>query len=122
MAGSDNLCAACELVSLYSLFTGPRYELGNPSDCKVDIPLGSLEEVRSNYQCPLCRRNGRPLVGVYEEHDGPSNPVSIRCVLRPVSTPHGEDMMYLEHAIRDILWLHWDCKPAYVQCRASRTT
>ena len=113
MPGSDELCAACADVDLFALFTGPRYYPGEGHHSGVRVPVGTLEEVKKNDRCPLCRLIKHDLYGSedgtnhpwkYPIDDEPEpNPFNIRCFLYPIRVDYTEDTKYLSAETRDML-------------------
>ncbi|KAK6221337.1 hypothetical protein LQW54_001436 [Pestalotiopsis sp. IQ-011] len=117
----DELCEACREVDLYSLFTGPRcrahkFQRGHPIS---SVEIGTLQDIISNTQCPLCRL----VKHVLEQRDtrlsskADFDPIHARCTFTPFHAEYDEGMQYLNDATRDLvatklvvrLWATEDC-------------
>lgn len=99
MSDGDELCVACARVDLFSLFTGPRYYPGDGFEFQVRVDLGTLQEVKTNVRCPLCRLIKHDLYGQDRSHPwaysgDECDPTKVRCSLRPIRVDYYEDTRY----------------------------
>jgi hypothetical protein len=104
----DELCAACSKVDLFSLFTGPRYFPGDGFDHKVVISLGTLAEVITNTNCPLCRllrhdlyETGYRNDWIQEDNDFDHSKVKVN--VHPIRADYHEEMKYTNRETRDMV-------------------
>lgn len=116
MTGEDKLCPACERVDLYSLFTGPRH-FSDLNPVRVNARIGTLQEVKSNKHCPLCRLVKHELYGNKNTHPWPHHkggkeydPAKVRCFLQPRRSDYSSEVRYINDATSDLicttLWIH----------------
>lgn len=115
MEDTDKLCKACELVNLYSLFTGPR-NLYIRDEIVPAVGLGTLKEIKANTHCPLCRLLRQILYGANDnihpwknrrpnslQDDEEYEPAKVRCTLRPVIATEFEDTIFRDEAIDELV-------------------
>lgn len=113
MTDTDQLCDACERVDLYSLFTGPRHsDYLNPVGVSAEI--GTLENIKSNSRCPLCRLVKHELYGgnthPWKYRDGPEtkdneecDPAKVRCILKPIRADYVMGIFYANNNTDDLV-------------------
>ena len=87
----DELCEACSKVNLFSLFTGPRNypEMGVEIAPSLLVEIGTLQDIRTNVNCPLCRLMKHEVYGhdLFSEKapiSGEYDAAKIRIALVPV--------------------------------------
>ncbi|KAK8066033.1 hypothetical protein PG997_012780 [Apiospora hydei] len=101
MSTGDELCDVCSKVDLYSLFTGPRYFPESPDPVSRDditTHVATLQGVKSNTACPLCRlvkhelyaHNGIDSKYYLEQCD----PAKIQCCPRAFRADYAEEPRY----------------------------
>lgn len=106
--GEDELCPACERVDLYSLFTGPRH-FSDIEPVRVIAKLGTLQEVKSNTQCLLCRLVKHELYGKDTTHPWAyagmeeCNPAKVRCSLRAFRSDYDSEVRYVDNTTKDLI-------------------
>ena len=108
MADHDELCATCSKVDLYSLFTGPRYFPGDGYGNRANVELGTLEEVKANINCPLCRLVKHDIYGDDHRHPWPAHgneedASKIRCSVSPIRADYGGGISYENSATQDLI-------------------
>lgn len=108
MADDSQLCNSCVKVDLFSLFTGPRYYPGEGYDARVRAEVGTLQEVKTNARCPLCRLIKHDLYGQdsshpWEYYGDECDPSKVRCALVPVRIDYYEDTKYLHAETKAML-------------------
>jgi len=109
----NQLCDSCSPVDLYSLFTGPRYFPGDGFGHEISAELGTLQEVKSNVGCPLCRLVKHILEGdaiLWKRLCELGELVAIQCALRPVRFDYGEEMKYRETKTKNMLATRLDVR------------
>lgn len=109
MTESDKLCDVCARVDLYSLFTGYRWR-PNSGDDQLKVALGTLEEVRANAYCPLCRLVRYQVCGLEDERTSSRSrvwhtldPARTRCFMQPMRVDYDDDGKYIAEETKDLL-------------------
>lgn len=106
--GQDELCPNCEQFDLYSLFTGPRH-FDDFEPVRAVVKIGTLQEVKSNTQCPLCRLVKHELYGKDTTHPWDyqgkeeCDPAKVRCSLRAYRSDYQSEVQYLDDATNDLI-------------------
>ena len=109
MATTDELCATCSKVDLFSLFTGPRYYPGDGFKHQVMIPLGTLADIKSNDRCPFCRLLHHDYLtetafqdDLVQDEDS-LDFSKVRVKVHPIRVDYHEEMKFVNENTRDML-------------------
>lgn len=107
MSEGDELCEICIEKDLFSLFTGPRYSVGG-FDQKCPHQMGTLQQVKNNERCPLCRlikhdvySDWTPQYG--KNSDAGCDLTKIWCILYPLRIDYTEDTKYVGDRTKEML-------------------
>ncbi|KAK0750533.1 heterokaryon incompatibility protein-domain-containing protein [Schizothecium vesticola] len=103
MTDNDELCVHCAAVPLYDLFTGPRL-LGTGKGVQDGVEhaaIGTLDQVWTNVNCPLCRMVKHCVLGggwaganLFEDVSARCKPSNIEVRLWPESVDRMDEMVF----------------------------
>ena len=108
MTEPNELCRMCSTVDLYSLFSGPRNFPGDGFGNRRQVALGTLEEVKVNRRCPLCRLVNHAIYDSMPMYPwvfyGNEPELSkVQCNLSPVRADYHEEMRYHSEKTREMV-------------------
>jgi hypothetical protein len=108
MEESNELCATCSKIDLFSLFTGPRYYPGDGYEHKFSIPLGTLAEIDGNKNCTFCRLLYHDIyeIGYHDywfQEENQFDTSKVKVHLHPIRVDYDEELKYISAETRDLI-------------------
>lgn len=112
MTASDELCGHCAAIPLYDLFTGPRLAMlqVDEQDGVEHAAIGTLDQVWTNANCPLCRMVKHCLEGgeemdanILEQVSDICAPSDIEVRLWPERVDRADETVFQSHKTDELL-------------------